>query len=473
MGSGRINSERMTIGRIISGVGNLVRILLANGATLLLALLLAVIIWATAVRATDPITTSLLPIDVQIINVRPDAALVSQSINTIFIAFEGPESTVNELTSADFTAIIDLADVPLGQHELPIGVRYDENLLIQITSQRPETAVIRLERVEEVITREIPVVVDVVGNVARGHRRDSPLIEPETIQITGPQSRVNQLAEARIIISLDNARQTVEITRRPLFYDIQGLVVGVGSLTLSADFVNVTIPIRELAGFAEKPIAAEWTGLPAEGYRLLNVTVQPNSVLVTGPPVLLESLRALRTEPVDISGLTQSFSQQVPLVLPEGVLLDEIQPVIVFVEIEPILTSAVLNIAPEVRGLRRELTYTIDPPEVRVFLFGPLPVLDSLDERDVRVTLDLLNLEPGRYNLEPIVDVFANEVEVRSFQPTTLVVTITEPLTATEGLSQRPSPSPSLSVNNPVSIDELTSAGQFALWRRLTAVSRY
>jgi hypothetical protein len=44
-------------------------------------------------------------------------------------------------------------------------------------------------------------------------------------------------------------------------------------------------------------------------------------------------------------------------------------------------------------------------------------VLDSIDERDVRVTLDFLNLGPGNHNLEPIVDVFANDVEVRSVQP--------------------------------------------------------
>jgi YbbR domain-containing protein len=454
----------------MSGLIQLARILLANLATLAVALALAVIIWATAVRAADPIITTLLVLNVGVVNERPDAFLVSQSSGTVFISIEGPESTINELTAADFNAFIDLAETPLGAHELPIQIQYDQNLPIQITAQQPETAAVQLERVEEVITREIPVIVDVVGSVARGHRRDSPLVEPETIQITGPQSRVNQLAEARIIVSLDNARQTVEITRRPLYYDIQGLVVGAGNLTLSADFVNVTIPIRELAGFAEKPVTADWTGIPAEGYRLLNVSVQPNSILVTGPPTVLENLRALRTEPIDISGLTESFTQQLPLVLPENVSLDEVQPIIVFVEIEPILTSAVMNTAPEVRGLGRGLTYTIDPPEVRIFLFGPLPALDSLDERDVRVTLDLLNLGPGSYNLEPIVDVFANKVEVRSYQPPTLAVTITELLTATEGLSPRPFNLPLLA--GPL-ITEFLPVEPLVAWRPLTAVPPY
>ena len=424
----------------MNSVVRLLRALLANLATFFIALLLAVIIWATAVRAADPVITSLMPLSIAPLNLRPDTTLVSQANGTVFISIEGPESNVNELTSADFNAFIDLSETPLGEHEVPIQIQYDQNLLIQLTSQLPENTVVRLERIEEIISREIPVVVDVVGNVARGHRRDSPLVEPEVINVTGPQSRVNQLAEARIIISLDNARQTVEVSRRPLFYDMQGMVTGVGNLTLSNDLVNVTIPIRELAGFAEKPITADWTGVPAEGYRLLNVSVQPNSILVTGPPAVLEELRALRTEPIDISGLTASFTQQLPLVLPDGVFLDEVQPVFVSVEIEPILTSAVLSVAPEIRGLGRGLTYTVDPPEVRLFLFGPLPVLDSIDERDVRVTLDLLNLAPGNHNLEPNVDVFANDVEVRSVQPTLLTVTITDVLDITNDAGWLPLP---------------------------------
>jgi hypothetical protein len=54
----------------------------------------------------------------------------------------------------------------------------------------------------------------------------------------------------------------------------------------------------------------------------------------------------------------------------------------------------------------------------------------------VRVTLDLLNLQAGSYNIEPIVDVFANDVEVRSVQPGQVRVIITAPFTETEEISQ-------------------------------------
>jgi hypothetical protein len=120
----------------------------------------------------------------------------------------------------------------------------------------------------------------------------------------------------------------------------------------------------------------------------------------------------------------------------------DVQPIIVTVEIEPILTSDVVRRLVEVRALGEGLEAIVDPEQVRVFLFGPLSVLDSLAEDDIRVTVDLLNLITGTYVLEPFVSVSAEEIEVRSTQPAvvtviiTRVVTVTKVITGTESLTE-------------------------------------
>jgi hypothetical protein len=126
---------------------------------------------------------------------------------------------------------------------------------------------------------------------------------------------------------------------------------------------------------------------------------------------------------------------QVALDLPDEVMLEDPQPIIVTVEIGPILTSDVVQKAVEVRGLAEGLDAILEPEEVRVFLFGPLPALESLSEDDVRVTLDLLNLEIGTYNLEPLVSISVNDVTERSIQPATITVIITEAMTTTNGIT--------------------------------------
>jgi hypothetical protein len=89
----------------------------------------------------------------------------------------------------------------------------------------------------------------------------------------------------------------------------------------------------------------------------------------------------------------------------------------------------------EERGLEEGLEAIIEPQEVRVFMFGPLPVLESLADDDVRVTVDLFGLMTGTHILDPLVTVSANEVEVRSTQPAQVTVVITGAITTTNAIT--------------------------------------
>jgi len=402
---------------------------IANITTFVLAAVLALVIWAAAVRASDPVATRILEIAVETVGMPPQATLISNPPQTIFITIEGPESSLENTPTTDFEAIIDLSEIPYAEVEVPIEVVYlGEDSQLSIISQSPETTVIRME---QIITRDIPISVQVRGDVARGHRQGDTRVEPEMVQITGPSPRVSELAEGRVTIFVDNAREDVTEERPPTFYDNDGNVATVVGLTVSPAEVVVIIPVIELAGFAEKPITVNWVGEPAPGYRLLDVKVEPTSVQVTGAPADLEGLR-IQTEPVDISGLDESETIQVSLDLPEGIGLVEVQSIIVTVEIEPILTSDVVRRPVEIRALGEGLEAVVEPEQVRVFLFGPLPVLDSLAEDDIRVTVDLLNYVTGTHVVEPFVTVDADGVEIRSTQPAIVTVLITSAITSTE-----------------------------------------
>jgi YbbR domain-containing protein len=412
---------------MIKFVGSLV----ANLAALLTALVLGIAIWAAAVRAGDPVVSLRFNPPVETVGKPPQSELLDRGHDRVQILVEGRESILEELGQEDFRVFIDLSEVPYGESEVAIRIQYDQPQ-VNVIDLWPDTTNIHLE---QIVTREIPVRPDLRGDVARGHIRGEPIIDPVTLQVTGLASQVDLLAEARITVFLNNEREDVIVARRPIFYDLQGNVTGISGLNLSSDEVVVIVPVIELVGFAEKAVTPQWRGSPAPGYRLLNVIVQPASVLVTGLPAALDKLRVLRTEPIDITGLVTSFTQQVPLELPDGISLDDPQPIIVTVEIEPILTSSIIAKEPDVRALGPDLVAELDPEEVRIFLFGPLPVLDSLKRDDVRVTLDLLNLDVGVHNVIPIVDVFANDVEVRSFQPPFVTVIITREITLTEEMT--------------------------------------
>ena len=403
---------------------------LTNVATFLLALVLAFFIWMSASETQDPIRTRFLEVPLQYVGLPADTTLVDvDARQTVQIRLEGPDTILQEITPDDFVATADLSQVPSGE-------RVSVEINVTTTTPGAEISFITPEQVdvmlEQQVTRDIPVELDIRGAVARGHTQGEPLVEPPSIRVSGPESQVNQLNFALVTIFLNSTVETLIETSSPIFYDQAGRVSSVSVLDLSHDDVTVTVPVEESAGFADKLVTVVWTGEPAPGYRLLSVTADPPSVLVEGRPAQVNLLASVTTEPIDIDGLTESFQQAAVLALPTGISVDPEQTVTVNIEIEPILTTSSYNRVPDPRGLRSGYEAIIEPEQVRVVLFGPLPVLDALSEDDVRVILDLFGLEPGRYSIVPDVDIPDRGIEIRSVQPSAVTVTISEAVTNLE-----------------------------------------
>ena len=403
------------------------RMLISYLGSLLLALILASIIWLNATQVQDPITTQFLLLDVSFVGQPEDSTLVKPDKQSVQLRIEGPQSAVNQVSIADFNAFVDLTQAPFGEAvSVPIEIT-TLNSDLDISPIPKEVEVL----LEQQVSRDIPVELDIRGEVARGHAQGNPLVEPTVITISGPASLIEQLDFALATVFLNDALETTIGEHRPIFYDEQGRVASTANLDLSTEEVQVTIPVIESDGFADKLITVDWVGNPAPGYRLLSVTVQPPSVLVKGLPARVNALTRLQTEPIDITGLASTFTQQATLDLPSGVSLDQDQEIFVTIEIEPILSTDTREREVEIFGLRKGMEVSLEPEQVRVVLFGPLPLLDTLAADDVRVTVDLFNLISGTHRIQPGVDIPELGIEVRSIRPETIHVTITQTLTQT------------------------------------------
>jgi YbbR domain-containing protein len=75
------------------------------------------------------------------------------------------------------------------------------------------------------------------------------------------------------------------------------------------------------------------------------------------------------------------------------------------------------------QGLRETRWATASPPQVDVILSGPLPRLNALTIRDVKVIADLFGLDPGIHKVKPTV-VVPEGLRVESILPDTIEVEI-------------------------------------------------
>ncbi|PIE81857.1 MAG: hypothetical protein CSA11_03020 [Chloroflexi bacterium] len=399
---------------------------LSNIAVFLISFLLAILIWILASQANDPVLFQSMELPIDFVG-QPEDSTLELTNDSIVIVVEAPTSVLSSLTSDSFSAVVDLSQAPLSEEvSLPITVN-TKVPGVAVNPPSPEHVEVRLDKL---ISREIPVVLNIRGSVARGHTQGTPLIDPEIITVVGTAEQVNPLNTARATVFLDNTRHTFSASPFLVFYDRTGQIASINGLdSVSNESVSVTIPVEESADFAEKIIDVEWEGSPADGYRLLGISVDPPSALLQGLPTRLNALTQITTEPIDITGLTETFSQPIALDLPDGITLDEVQVYNVTVEIEPILSTAVYNRPIEFQGVEEGVTAAADPEEARVVLFGPLPILDSLTEDEVHVTVDAFGLMTGTYSLEPVVTFPDRGLELRSVSPPLIIVELTPDIT--------------------------------------------
>ena len=408
------------------------RRMLSNLATLLLSLLLAVIIWITATQTEDPTINKSLQIPIEFVGQPADTIMITPSIPnpSVLLWVQGRASIANEIDRNDFSATVDLSNVQTGEQIVLDVLMQQSESNINIVSQSPEQMLVKLERL---VTVDVPVEVDIRNEVARGHSRGTESYFPKSIAVTGTASEVEALAKALVTVTLNgDERETKVMTAQPIFYNVLGQVTSARNFQLSSQDVEVTIPIVESADFAEKIITVDLTGQPATGYRLLSVAIDPSSVLIQGRPTQLDLLSQIKTEPIDITGLTESFVSSATLALPAGIELDEITEIMVTIEIEPFESTQTINHLIEVQGLGEGLDATLSPDTARIVLFGPSPILDALASEDVSVTVDLFGLKEGtNVSLKPTVLFPDRGLELRSVEPPLVTVQITRSVTLT------------------------------------------
>jgi len=133
----------------------------------------------------------------------------------------------------------------------------------------------------------------------------------------------------------------------------------------------------------------------------------------------------LETQPLDLENANDELTTRLGIDLPEGVSLVGEQTVLVRVNVSPIQSSLTLsNQVVEVEGLPSSWYAQVAPDNVDVILSGPLPLLDTLSPQDVRVVLDVADLEVGTHQLTPNVEILVSDLVVESILPGTLEVVL-------------------------------------------------
>ncbi|MGQ9554054.1 MAG: CdaR family protein [Anaerolineae bacterium] len=398
--------------------------------SLLLALVLALIVWVGATSAENPITTGWyqgqIPIRVQ--GQPQDTVIVTAMEAYAQARITAPQDYWDTIRVSDFDAYVDLSQVSIGSNvNVPVTVKVLKRG-IRLSSFKPASVTVRLE---QYVTKEVPVHANIIDDPALGYVARSPIVEPTTVTVGGPAPAVAQVEYVSVDIWLRGSQVNIErnIAATPMDRDDSQ----VSDVAVMPPLVNVKVELAQRANFKPSvPIRAQLQGDLAPLYWISNITVKPASVTLVGLPSALEQIPGfVETEPVNIDKATAPISQRVALKLPPGVSVmpesaqeEASQMVQVDVSVQPVTGGLILPQVPvHMQGLAPQFTARLSPENVDVYLSGPLVQLQSLTVDQIEVTVNLVDMGEGSHQLTPTVIVPAG-IEIKGLAPEAVVVEI-------------------------------------------------
>jgi YbbR domain-containing protein len=160
----------------------------------------------------------------------------------------------------------------------------------------------------------------------------------------------------------------------------------VPNVELNPDRARVRIAVaRELANVT-LPVVPQIVGVPAPGFRISSVIVDPLTVTYSGEESIVSQLQTAQTDPIDVTDRTTDLEAMVRFDVPDGVSVSGVDSARVVVTIEQETGTRTFTVAVQTDGRDDPASVTLAPDQVSVTLGGPLADLAAIDASQLVAT---------------------------------------------------------------------------------------
>jgi YbbR domain-containing protein len=259
----------------------------------LLAVALTVLLWVTV--AGEHVVERSLRVPLEFRNIPQPLEIVGAAPDNVDVRLRGSSAVLSRLQAGEIVAVLDLGGARSGSRLFHI--RTDEVRApfgVEVEQVMPSTLALELEKSAH---RVVPVVAPTEGEPAPGFVVGRITVDPPTVEIVGPDTRVRQIAEATTEpVSVKDARSRVRDT------------VTIGVVDSSVRLVQ-SRSAQVLVDIWPAPVERQITDVPVRWRNLAASTsaqLSPQLVHVTvrGTSAALADLRGDSVQAfVDLAGL--------------------------------------------------------------------------------------------------------------------------------------------------------------------------
>ncbi len=442
--SQNMNKERKENERLAAVLHRLKSILFDNWGAKLLAVLIAIALWAGLITQDPTLTREKQFTDVSVNVIGEDTLkrngfIVLEDIDAVLdnvaVRVSVPQGQYTAASASNYSVRVDLSRISeAGEQQIKIlstnSVTYGT-----VTEIVPPAVTLT---VDEYVTRyRIPVTVVTEGEATEGFYAADPSTDPPMIAVSGPKTVVSRIVSAQVVADQSTLPAREGTVRRALAFtlvDETGAAIQSDLLQVTSESVLLDAIIVEQTVYSKRTVDLSDLGLvvgqPAEGYEIKGVYISPGSITVAGRATIIEDINLLYADgTLNVEGLTESVNKSLRVRQPSTLKYVSTDSVTVAVEIGPVITSRAYEARVELQGLASQLREVGGIRTATVYLTGAQPWLDSLSATDVILTCDLSAITaPGTFTLPLSCVVKGGEEQAYSCEisPANVVVTVIE-----------------------------------------------
>lgn len=282
--------------------------------------------------------------------------------------------------------IADARGLSAGTHQIHVAALHMPAINGSSFSVQPALVTVTLV---QNVSRFFNVDVQISGNPKNTYTVGQATTDVADVQVSGDKADVSRVAKVIAQVSVSGMSHTVNHVANLVPVDAKGNPVQ--NVTTSPVNCTVTVPIHAPAQPVK--LQAEVIGMPAAGYAVAGLSVNPDTVSVSGEPAAASGNPLSLTLPIDVTGLQATHTTTVNVPLQNGATSATPTSVKVTVQIEKSLSKTFNNIPIQTQSLKSGEQVKFPSVHIlRLTVSGPQSIISQLGANNLTAYIDASTL---------------------------------------------------------------------------------
>ena len=338
--------------------------------------------------------------------------LLDDTESTVSVEVSGSKTALMKLDVSAIRVRADVSDITAtGTQSISWRVIFPTSFDSSNVSYKPKkpSTYAASVNVGELYRKSVDVRCDIQGAVAEGYIAGEVQCQPNVLELRGQQAEVEKISYAKVVLPIDNIKETTTQTLTYKLYDENDREVDSVNVHPVTDRIQVVLPVNVIK---ELPLVINFVEAPGSRVANLDYTIEPLSVTVSGDAALLRDVDSIvLEESFDLESFSGEATYNYQITLPDGCEnLSGVTRATLKIRYKDLVTATVTTSRIEYENAPEGKTVTVLTSDLPVTLRGTSADVNAVTPEDVILLADLRDVSSasGSYTVPVEVRVDTN-----------------------------------------------------------------